>query len=69
MSIFPNTGYMINMIGDIPIKVINSKFRAPAPIANAGEVHKAVIQMNNKILETEAGILLIFMYSIVYGLG
>lgn len=69
MSILPNTGYMINMIGAIPIKVINSKFRAPAPNANAGEILRAVIQMNNKILETEAGILLIFMYRVVYSLG
>ena len=57
------------MIGVIPIKVINSKFRAPAPSANAGEILRAVIQMNNKILETEAGILLIFMYRVVYSLG
>lgn len=57
------------MIGDIPIKAINSKFRAPSPNANAGEMHSAVRQMNNKILEIGAGILLIFMYRIVYGLG
>ena len=61
VSIFPQTGYVIKTIGDIPIRVINNKLRAPAPSANAGEIHRAVIQMNNKILETETGMLLIFM--------
>lgn len=57
------------MIGEIPINAINSKFRAPSPNANDGEIHNDIIQINNKDIATELGMLLIFIDCIVYSLS
>ena len=57
------------MIGEIPINAINSRFRAPSPNANDGEIHNDIIQINNKDIATELGMLLIFIDCIVYSLS